>query len=85
MPKINPNCCPDLAEKISALIDNELTLEISEEVELHLVTCLDCSETYHVELTLKQRVSTTFSVNQAPSELIMKIKQEILSNQNLDE
>lgn len=85
MPKINPNCCPDLAEKISALIDNELTIEISEEVELHLGTCMECSETYLVELTLKQRVSTTFSVSQAPSELILKIKQDILSIQNLDE
>lgn len=77
MTQINPHCCPELAEKISAFIDEELTIEIRQEVEVHLVNCSDCEETLKVELFIKQRLSQTSVEISAPNELVIRLREEI--------
>lgn len=78
MTKLNPSCCPELAEKISALIDDELTLQIREEVKIHLTACLNCSETYEVELFLKNKTYESNQDIRAPKQLLTWIREELL-------
>lgn len=76
--KLNPKCCPDLAEKISALIDDELTSQLKEEVQTHLVACVNCNETYEIELYIKNKVYQTNQSIKAPSRLLALIQEEFL-------
>lgn len=85
MTSINPKCCSGLEEKISALVDQELSIEISEEMTSHLAGCEDCSETYQVQIIVKQRIAKSCQEGSAPEELIIKIKQEILTISNIEE
>lgn len=76
MKKINPDCCPNLAEQISAYVDSELTIEIQKELKVHLVNCEDCNETYEIEIYIKQKLMNIKDVEQVPNEL----KQLIINN-----
>lgn len=83
--KLNPSCCPDLAENISALIDDELTSPVKEEVQKHLVACADCNETYEIELYIKNKVYQTNQSIKAPSQLVALIQEEVLIIKYKDE
>jgi mycothiol system anti-sigma-R factor len=85
MTLINPKCCSGLEEKISALVDQELSIEISEEMTSHLAGCKDCSETYQVEIIVKQLIAKSCKDDRAPEELIIKIRQEILTISSKEE
>lgn len=75
---LNPSCCPDLAEKISAFVDDELTSEIKEEVKAHLIFCTACNETYEVELFIKNKVYKSNQSIKAPDNLLAFIQEEVL-------
>lgn len=77
MTQINPDCCPELAEKLSAFIDEELPLEVRQTIEVHLVNCTDCEDTLKVELFIKQRLSQTSVEISAPHELVIRLREEI--------
>ncbi|MGA0985917.1 MAG: anti-sigma factor family protein [Candidatus Nanopelagicales bacterium] len=83
--KLNPSCCPDLAEKISALIDDELTAQVKEEVQKHLVACAGCNETYEIEIYIKNKVYQTNQSIKAPSQLLTLIQEEVLIIKYKDE
>ena len=78
MTNVNPRCCPNLAEKISALVDDELIETIKNEVIVHLNVCDECSETYEVELFLKKKVYETNKDIQAPQNVLTWIREELL-------
>lgn len=85
MTSINPTCCVGLEEKISALVDQELSMEIADKVKSHLTGCLACYETYQVEILVKQRIAKSCKGDKAPQELVLKIKQEIFTIYKLEE
>ena len=77
MTNLNPSCCPELAEKISAFIDDELTPNTKEEVRIHITSCINCNETYEVELFLKQKIYESNQNIKAPEQITTWIKEEL--------
>jgi len=78
MTNLNPTCCPDLAEKISAFIDDELTDSLKEEVQLHLDLCTNCNETYEIELFIKRKVYESNKTIQTPEQVVTWIREELM-------
>jgi mycothiol system anti-sigma-R factor len=67
-------------EMLQLILDGQATTEQSEYFKAHMDHCMPCFKTYQLDMSIKELLRTKCCGGEAPSELVQKIKAQIIQN-----
>jgi mycothiol system anti-sigma-R factor len=65
-------------EMLQLILDGEVTAEQREYFKAHMDLCMPCFESYRVDMAIKQLVKDRCCGGEAPGDLIVQIKSQII-------